>query len=100
MTAVVLEQFQQSFLEYLGGVLSLTIGKITETDAILRKQFIIKEYKQIVDIFVSKFDEKHFSKPWVIKSLNHKDGKDLLADYFDKVFKGKPVQKHRLIHGS
>ena len=100
MTAVVLEQFQQSFLEYLGGVLSLTIGKITETEAILRKQFIIKEYKQIVDIFVSKFDEKHFSKPWVIKSLNHKDGKDLLADYFDKVFKGKPVQKHRLVHGS
>ena len=97
MLAVVLEQFQTHFLEYLESVSSLTIGKISESDDSLRKDKVRFDYVQIVDNYVSKFEERHFAKPWSKKSLNHKDGKKHLADYIEKVFKGKAVQNHPLV---
>lgn len=97
MIAVVLEQLQTTFLEYLESVTSLTIAKINDADDSVRQEKIRAEFKQIVDSFVSKFEERHFSKPWAVNSLNHRDGKRLLADYFSKVFKGKAVHNHPLV---
>jgi hypothetical protein len=97
LTAVVLEQFQEAFLTYMDSVVGLTLDKITEDDDEKRRQLVEDEFFNILTNFLVKFDPKHFSKPWAIKSLNHKSGKDQLADYFDKILKGAQVHKHPLV---
>jgi hypothetical protein len=100
MIAVVLNQLQETFLTYLDSVSALTLERISVSDDVRRRAQVESEFGTIVDQFLSKFEEKHFSKPWAVKSLNHKDGKELLLDYFDKIQKGTMVHKHPLLTGS
>jgi hypothetical protein len=100
LTAVVLEQFQDTFLTYLDSVSGLTIDRIDEEDPNVRRQQVETAFAAILTEFLSKFEPKHFAKPWAIKSLNHRDGKDQLSDYFDKIFKGTQVHRHPLVAAS
>ena len=84
MIAVVLEQLQTVFLQFLNSTTGLTIEKISEPDDTLRRAIVIKDFKDIVDQYLKRFQEKNFA-PWPEKSLNHKSGKDKLQAYFEKV---------------
>lgn len=96
MTAVAIEQFQAIFLTTLDTMADLTIAKIMEGNPVERRKLVEASFIEIRDLYVGKFSAKSFEKPWGQKSLNHKAGRDLLADYFDKVFKGdtKAAAKH------
>ena len=96
MLAVVLEQFQLSFLEELETVAPITIAKITSENNEDRRKKVDLEYQTIVKNFVDRFEIRHFSKPWAQKSLNHKDGKKLISDYIENVKKGYSVSNHQL----
>jgi hypothetical protein len=45
---------------------------------------------------LSQFEERHFTRVWGQKSLNHKDGRNLLIDYMSKVSKGSSVNNHKI----
>lgn len=96
MLAVVLEQFQLSFLEELETVAPITIAKINVENENDRKTKVDVEFKIIVQNFVDRFEARHFSKQWVQKSLNHKDGKRLISDYIENVKKGYSVANHAI----
>jgi hypothetical protein len=96
MLAVVLEQFQLSFLEELETVAPITIAKINVENENDRKTKVDVEFKIIVQNFVDRFEVRHFSKQWVQKSLNHKDGKRLISDYIENVKKGYSVANHAI----
>jgi hypothetical protein len=99
MTAVVLLQFQHSFLRGLGNMVSLTIEKITEEDPGKRALLVEQQFRDIVKQWASRFTTKHFPDEWGVKSLNHKDGKAKLLDYFDKVSLGSSVKNHPVLSG-
>lgn len=96
MLAVVLEQFQLAFLEELETVAPITIAKIISENNEDRKIKVDQEYQTIVKNFIDRFEVRHFSKPWVQKSLNHKDGKKLISDYIENVKKGYSVSNHAI----
>ena len=99
MTAVVLLQLQQSYLKSLGNFASLTIKKIVEGDPKKRAKLVEQQFREITEQWFSKFTEKTFPQQWGVKSLNHKDGKTKLLDYFDKVADGSNVKNHSIISG-
>jgi hypothetical protein len=91
MIAVVLEQLQAVFLKYLSSTTGLTIGKITETNASIRRDKVVSEFVNIVNEFLKNFKEKDFID-WPEKSLNHKSGRERLQNYFEKVRQGGPAK--------
>lgn len=99
MTAVVLLQLQHSFLRALGNFVSLTINKIDEPDAKQRALLVESQFKDIVAQWGKNFSLKHFPASWGVKSLNHKDGKAKLLDYFDKISVGSSVTNHGILTG-
>ncbi|MFT3857687.1 MAG: hypothetical protein QM742_09385 [Aquabacterium sp.] len=99
MTAVVLLQLQQSFLRGLGNLVSLTIEKIEEPDPEKRALLVEQQFRDIAKQWTSRFTQKHFPEQWGLKSLNHKDGKSKLLDYFDKVALGASVKNHAILTG-
>jgi hypothetical protein len=100
MTAIVLKQLQETFLTYLDSVSALTIETIQEPDDSARRKLVFAQFEKIVEQFSQKFEAKHFPQAWGIKSLNHKDGKAKLQDYFEKVRQGKFVGNHPLRTGN
>lgn len=99
MTAVVLLQLQQSFLRGLGNLVSLTIEKIDESDPIKRAKLVEDSFREIATQWTSRFTAKSFPDQWGVKSLNHKDGKSKLLDYFDKVAMGASTKNHPILTG-
>jgi hypothetical protein len=99
MTAVVLLQLQQSFLRSLGNYVGLTIDKISEPDPVRRAILVESQFKDILEQWGKNFSIKHFPSNWGVRSLNHKDGKAKLLDYFDKVSVGSSVTNHPILTG-
>jgi hypothetical protein len=60
MTAVVLQQLQETFLTYLDSVAALTIETITEPDPDSRKDSVYAQFSKIVEQFSQKFETSHF----------------------------------------
>ncbi len=99
LTAVVLLQLQHSFMKSLGNYATLTIDKISEADPTKRAALVEDKFREIVDAWLKNFTEKSFPTKWGVTSLNHKDGKEKLLDYFDKIATGTSVRGHPIITG-
>lgn len=97
LTAVVIEQFQKVFLTHFNSVAELLFDGV-EGDTMEERLYDANaKFEKFVEQYVSKFDRGHFEKEWKEKSLNHKDGKAKLEDYFDKIYKGQSVKNHPLV---
>jgi hypothetical protein len=86
-------------MKSLGNYATLTIDKISEADPTKRAALVEDKFREIVDAWLKNFTEKSFPTKWGVTSLNHKDGKEKLLDYFDKIATGTSVRGHPIITG-
>ncbi len=96
MIAVVLEQFQEAFFSQLNSMADVYFAEVNIDSVVDRSELVKSKFKTLARNFVSKFEKKHFNKPYKRKSLNHKEGKELLLDYFTKIRDQHSVSNHAL----
>lgn len=95
---VVLLQFQRAFLKILSANYDLVFADLdlSECKSLTEKENIVfSAYRKIVKIYIDKFNDKHFSKPFR-SSLNQSDGMEDLLDYFTKIYNGTSVSNHKV----
>jgi nicotinamidase-related amidase len=99
MKAVVLEMLQNDFLLYVDSTKDL-VWDIEEEDEDKRRKAVENIFlRKLVKTFADKHKDSIYTKKWHATSLNHKSGKEALADFFQKIRDGKSVTNSGIYTG-